>query len=136
MVQDELASKQGLPLVTLLDHNNSMVPGVDSADIPRELPATVKAWEREALALAESELEDVWVHLHGEHRDDSVSGFTFPSLQHRIDRVHLSAALHPFVRSTYTMCISSDHLAVALHVGPPEEPGLPVRYRCPMDMLA
>ena len=42
---------------------------------------TVKARGREAPALAESDLEDVRVHLHGEHRDDAVSGFTFPSLQ-------------------------------------------------------
>ena len=113
-LQVKLASRKGLPLVTLLDHNSIMVQGVNSADIPRELPETVKAREREALALAKFDLEDVCVHLHGEHRDDSVSGFTFPSLQHRINRVHLSAALLPFVRSTYTVCISLDHLVVAL----------------------
>ena len=113
-----------------------MVPGVDSADKPRELLETVPAREREALALAESELEDVWVHLHGEHRDDSVSGFTFPSPRRRIDRAHLLVALPPFVRSTYTVCILSDHLAVALHVGPQEEPGLPPRYQFPIVMLS
>ena len=74
----------------------------------KELPETVKAQEREALALAEADLEDVWVHLHGEHRNDSVN------VQGRIDRVHLSVAPLPFVRSTYTVCISSDHLAVAV----------------------
>ena len=36
-------------------------------DIPRELPETIKARVREALALAKLDLEDVCVHLHGEH---------------------------------------------------------------------
>ena len=52
-------------MVTLMDHNSIMVPGVDSVDIPRELPETVKAGEREALTLAEVSVDDVWVHLHG-----------------------------------------------------------------------
>ena len=112
-----------------------MVPGVDLADIPRELPETVKAREREVLVLAGWAIDDVWVHLHEEHRDISVSSFIFPSLQRRIDRVHLSSELLSFVRSVYTVCISSDHLAVVVQT-PPEEPGLPPRYRFPVDMLS
>ena len=57
----------GQPLLTLIDHNNIMVLGVDSADIPKELPETVKARTCEALALAEWVVDDVWVHLHGEY---------------------------------------------------------------------
>ena len=79
---------------------------------------------------------DVWVHLHGEHRDDSVSGFTFPALQRRIDSVHLSSELLSFVRSIYTVCISSHHLVVVVQTDPREEPGLPPRYRFPVDMLS
>ena len=66
------------------------------------------------LALADWAVDDVWVHLHGEHRDDSVSGFPFPALQRRIDRVHLSSEFLSFVRSVYIVCISSDSLAVVV----------------------
>ena len=38
----------GQPLLTLIDHNSIMVPGVDSVDIPKELPETVKVRERES----------------------------------------------------------------------------------------
>ena len=56
-----------LPLVTLIDHNSIMVPGQDSADVPRELPETIKAREKEALVLGEHGLEDVWPSLHRAH---------------------------------------------------------------------
>ena len=66
-----------------MDPNRIMVPGVDSVDIPRELLEIVKASKREALTLAEVLVDDVWVHLHGEHRDDAGIGFAFPSLQRK-----------------------------------------------------
>ena len=123
------------PLLTLIDRNSVMVAGVDSADIPKELPETVEAREREAVALAEWALDDVWVHLHREHRDDSVSGFTFPALQRRIDRVHVSSELLSFVRDVYMVCISSNHMAVVVQTGRYEERGVPPRYPFPVNML-
>ena len=65
-----------------------------------------------------------------------MSRFTFPALQRRIDRVHLSSRLPSFVRPVYTVCISSDHLAVVVQTGPREELGLQPRYRFPVDMLS
>ena len=97
----------GRATTAFIDHNSTMVPGVDPADVPKELPQTVKARDPEALALAEWAVDDVWVNLHGDHPDDSVSGFTFPALQKRINRVHLSSELLSCVCSVYTVCISS-----------------------------
>ena len=89
VVHRHLSASPKLPLLSFIDHNSVIVPGVDSADIPRELPQTVKAGERGSLVLAELDVEDVWVHQHGEHRHNALSGFTYPSLSRQIDQIHL-----------------------------------------------
>ena len=94
-VQEALAQKSPLPLISLMDHNSVMVPGQDSDDVPKELPETVKAREKEAVVLTDQGLEDVWPYLHGEI--DEIKGYTFPSLSRRIDRIHLSSELLPTV---------------------------------------
>ena len=107
-VQTHLSVSHELPMLSFIDPNSVIIPGVDSADLPRELPETVKAQGCESLVLVELDVEDVWVHLHREHRDNAVTGFAYPSLSRKIDRIHLSLELQPFVRSVYTAVTTSD----------------------------
>ena len=104
-----------LPLITLIDHNTIMVSAQDSANVPKELPKTIKAREKEAVVLVEQTWEDVWPSLLGEHRGKDVRGYPFLPVSRRIDRVHLSIEVMPTVRPAYTVAIS-DHRAVVVQI--------------------
>ena len=134
-VEAKLAPLPPLPLVILADHNSVMVPGSDTAVVSKEVPAVVRSRQVEGSILTSLAVEDVWVHLHGERRAESLEGFTFPSLQRRIDRVHLPTAVLNTVRSVYTVTTPSDHKAVVLQLGPQEEPGGAPRFRFPLEIL-
>ena len=134
-VEAKLAPLPPLPLVILADHNSVMVPGSDTAVVSKEIPAVVRSRQVEGSILTSLAVEDVWVHLHGERRAESLEGFTFPSLQRRIDRVHLPTAVLNTVRSVYTVTTPSDHKAVVLQLGPQEEPGGAPRFRFPLEIL-
>ena len=75
------------------------------------------------------------MHLHGEHLDDAVSGFTFLSLSRCIGRVHVSMELPPFVHSVYNVATTADHPAMVMQVGPAEAARLPPHYRFYSDMF-
>ena len=113
-VEAKLAPLPPLPLVILADHNSVMVPGSDTAVVSKEVPAVVRSRQVEGSILTSLAMEDVWVHLHGERRAESLEGFTFPSLQRRIDRVHLPTAVLNTVRSVYTVTTPSDHKVAVL----------------------
>ena len=79
----------------------------------------VSARKVEGSVLGAWALQDAWVHLHGERREE-LRGFTRE--ERRIDRVHMpTQALH-HLRSVYTVATPADHKAVVAQLGPVEDP--------------
>ena len=85
-LETKLQTMPPLPMVVLADHNSVMVPGVDSEAISKEISTVVSARKVEGSVLGVWALQDAWVHLHGERREE-LRGFTRE--ERRIDRVHM-----------------------------------------------
>ena len=119
-LETKLQTMPPLPMVVLADHNSVMVPGVDSEAISKEISTVVSARKVEGSVLGAWALQDAWVHLHGERRQE-LRGFT--RAERRIDRVHMpTQALH-YLRSVYTVATPADHKAVVVQLGPVEDHG-------------
>ena len=87
----------------LADHNSVMVPGVDTECVPTELPAVVKPRRVQGTVVTELELEDAWVHLHGDNGQFELCGYTFPLLHYRIDQLHMRVAMLHTILSLHTV---------------------------------
>ena len=131
-LESKLQTMPPLPMVVLADHNSVMVPGVDSEAISKEISIVVSARKVEGSVLGAWALQDAWVHLHGERRED-LRGFTRE--ERRIDRVHMpTQALHS-LRLVYTVATLADHKAVVAQLGPVEDHGDRPRFRFPLELL-
>ena len=135
-MRDLLSELPPLPLVTLADHNSVMVPGEDSATVTKEVSPVVRSREKEGHVLQHLELDDVWVCVHGEAREEAVKGYTHMAKQRRIDRIHVQPVVLPFVHSAFPVATPSDHKAVVMQLGPPEGPTCPTRFRFPIEALS
>ena len=96
----------------------------------------VRSREKEGHVLQQLELDDVWVCVHGETREEAVKGYMHMAKQRRIDRIHVQPAVLPLVRSAYPVATPSDHKAVVMQLGPPEGPTCPTRFRFPIEALS
>ena len=118
-----------LPLIVLVGYNSVMVPGVDTPSMVKEVLATLKVRWVEGSVLTGLSLEDAWVHLHGERWLEAVQGFTFPTLQRRIDRIHLSISVSRMIWSVHPSGPQSGDVA---NLQDPEDA---LRFRFPLEML-
>ena len=92
----------------------------------------VSARKVEGSVLGAWALQDAWVHLHGERREE-LRGFTRE--ERRIDRVQMpTQALH-HLRSVYTVATPADHKAVVAQLGPVEYHGDRPRFCFPLELL-
>ena len=98
-----------MTLATMPNHNSIMVPGERSVQISKEISTAVKSPDREGEALSRLALEDVWMHVHGEQREEAIKGCTFPSRERRIDTVHLSPGVIHEAHHVYLVTTSADH---------------------------
>ena len=131
-LETKLQTMPPLPMVVLADHNSVMVPCVDPEAISKEISTVVSARKVEGSVLGAWALQDAWVHLHGERREE-LRGFTRE--ERRIDRVHMpTQALH-HLRSVYTVATPADHRAVVAQLGAVEDHGDRPRFRFPLELL-
>ena len=134
--RDVLSELPPLPLVMLADHNSVMAPGEDSATVTKDVSPVARSRQKEGHVLHQLEVDDVWVCVHGENREEAVKGYTHMAKQRRIDRIHVQPVVLPFVRSAYPVATPSDHKAVVMQLGPPEGPTCPARFRFPLEALS
>ena len=131
-VGTKLQTMPPLPMVVLADHNSVMVPGMDSEAISKEISTVVSARKVEGSVLGAWALQDAWVHLHGERREE-LRGFTRE--ERRIERVQMpTQALH-HLRSVYTVATPADHKAVVAQLVPVEYHGDRPLFCFPLELL-